>query len=110
MGGMVSTGLAAVLGMLAVVQGCDAGREVGRLRGVLLGARERALGGGNSALLRSSPEVATDADVGRGPEVMSSVRRGDSRWRGWWSEQGQAFLVSLGQWVRPYPGKGRGSG
>lgn len=104
MGGMVSTGLAAVLGTLAVVQGCDAGRAV------LLGAGGRAPGGGSSTLLRSSPEGATEADVGRGPEVMSSVRRGDSRWRGRWSEQGQAFLVSLGQWVRPYPGKGRGSG
>ena len=50
MGGMVSTGLAVVLGMLAMVQGCDEARAVGWLWWVLLGARGKALGGGNGAL------------------------------------------------------------
>lgn len=72
MGGMVSTGLAVVLGMLAMVQGCDEAREGGWLWRVLLGARGKALGGGNGALFRSSAEGATDVDVRRGPEVMPS--------------------------------------
>lgn len=48
MGGTVSSGLLVALGMLAVVRGCDEGLGVGRLRGVLPGARGRALGGGAS--------------------------------------------------------------
>lgn len=108
-GGTVSTGLAVVLGMLAMVQGCDEAREVGWLWRVLLGARGKALGGGNGALFRSSAEGATDADVTRGPEVMPSVRR-EPRWQGPGSEHSQAFLVSLGQWVRPHPGRGRSFG
>lgn len=97
MGGRVGTGLVVVLAMLAVVQGCDEGREAGWLRWLPLGARGRALAGGSSALLRSSHEAATEADVGRGPEAMPSARRGESRWQGRWSEQGLVFLVSQGQ-------------
>ena len=110
MGGMVSTGLAVVLGMLAMVQGCDEAPEGGWLWRVLLGARGKALGGGNGALFRSSAEGATDADVRRGPEVMPSARRGEPRWQGPGSEHSQAFQVSLGQWVTAHPGRGRSSG
>lgn len=44
-GGTVSSGLLVALGMLAVVRGCNEGLGVGRMWGVLPGARGRALGG-----------------------------------------------------------------
>lgn len=108
MGGMVSTGLSVVLGMLAVVQGRGEGRGVGRLWGVLLGARGRALGGSGSALLGSSPTVATDVDVGRVPGVTTSAGREESEQvaRVSWSGQGQAFLVSFGSAGRASPWHG----
>ena len=71
---MVSTGLAVVLGMLAMVQGCDEAREVGWLWRVLLGARGKALGGGNGALFRSSAEGATDVRLAVSGSTVSVLR------------------------------------
>lgn len=72
MGGAVSTGLRVARGMLAVVQGCDEGWGVGRLRAVLLGAGGRALGRGSSASLKLLADMATDADVGWAPGATAS--------------------------------------
>lgn len=88
-GGAVSTGLRVARGMLAVVQGCDEGRGVGRLRAVLLGAGGRALGRGSRASLKLLADMATDTDVGWAPGATGSVRRGESGWA-------QAFQVSPG--------------
>lgn len=68
---------------------------MGRLCGVLLGARGRVLGAGGSTLLVLSPEVALGTDVGRAPGATASARRTESEWRAGSGDQpSQAFLVS----------------
>lgn len=71
-GGMVSTGRTAGLGMLDVVRGRDVGEGVGWPWGTLLGARGRALGRDGNASLRTRSRVVTDADVGCVPRAAAS--------------------------------------